>query len=424
VRAAWALATLAAISAGCEGSSKPGKGQDSDSRGGGGGAGQAGGKGTGGAAGGVGGLSSGGGGAVAGGGGPTPPPSGSEGSGAGGSQPVSPDAPVDLPAGAKEARLLDRVRVSGVANEGKDRHARAMLDLGPGPFSDVRLTVELDTTCYPFERSNDDPPPAGQLWPPKCDAFDRRFEVLLDPASNPGEKPGIELVRAITPFGGPMRFEADITDVVNGLPGAHVFEAFIDTWPDRAGQVSGSDGGWFVTATVVATPGKAPREVLAVIPVYFDSQTMPEVGPFQVTVPPGTSKTRIEYRTTGHTLSFDGTIDRSACNGPAEEFCRRTHTLLADGLPIAEFSPYRADCSSLCKLVTRPGTNRMYCEQNPRGAIASVRAPRANWCPGDASAPKVIDGSLSVGSHQLSWRVSGIQNGGMWRTSATLFAYQ
>jgi hypothetical protein len=320
--------------------------------------------------------------------------------------------------------LLDRVRVSGVAKGGKDQHAQAKLDLGSGPFANVKLVVDLDTTCYPFERSANDPPPAGQLWPPKCDGFDRRFEVLLDPSAKAGDPPGIELVRAATPFGGPMHFEADITDVLNGLPGPHVLEAYIDTWPDRAGQITGSDGGWFVSATVVATPGKAPRDVLAVVPLYFDSQTMPDAGPLPVTIPEGATKTRIEYRTTGHTLQFAGTIDRPSCNGPAEEFCQRTHTLSVDGKKLDEFSPYRTDCSKFCTLVALPGTTRMYCKENPKGAIASVRAPRANWCPGDVSAPRLIEAALAPGMHEVSWRVSSILAGGMWRTSAVLFAYR
>lgn len=351
--------------------------------------------------------------------------------GTGGTSPSSPidAAPLpeagsstDVPPGPGEIKLLDRVRVSGVNNDGKDQHAQAKFDLGPGPFAEVRVTISLDTTCYPFERARMDPPPAGQRWPPKCDAFDRRFEILLDPPTQPGGRPAIELVRAITPFGGPMQFEADITDVMNGLPGPHTFEAYIDTWPDRAGQVSGSDGGWFVTATINAKPGKAPRDVLAVVPLYYDSQKTPDVGPLPFTVPPGATKTRIEYRTTGHTLA-SGPTD-PGCNGPPEEFCRRMHTLTVDGMMPDAFSPYRTDCASVCTLVTVPGSTQMYCRENPRGAIPSVRAPRANWCPGTVTPPRVLERTLTPGEHQLSWQVSRIQSGGIWRTSAVAIVYR
>jgi hypothetical protein len=325
--------------------------------------------------------------------------------------------------GMAGGQILNSVRVHG-KEKGIHQHARGPVDLGPGPFSNVRLTVELDTTCFPFERSRDDPPPMGQRFPPKCDAYDRRFEILLDPPTKDGDPPGIELVRAMTPFGGPMRFEADITDVLNGRPGPHTLEAYIDTWPQPSGVETGSDGGWFVSAWVAATPGPAPREVLAVIPLYYDSQRIPTVGPLAFTLPPGTTRTRVEYRATGHTLEA-GPID-SACNGAPEEFCRRTHTLSLDDQTVDEFVPYRTDCASVCTLVSETigGSAISYCKENPRGRIASVRAPRANWCPGSVTPPRVLEPALSPGEHQLSWRVSTLQSGGMWRASAVVFAYR
>src|SRR5205814_1914539 len=83
----------------------------------------------------------------------------------------------------------------------------------------------------------------------------------LDPPAKDGDPPAIELIRAITPFGGPLHVEADITDVLNGLPGPHRLQAYIDTWSDSAGRVSGSDGGWTVSARVKVQPGSSPRRV-------------------------------------------------------------------------------------------------------------------------------------------------------------------
>jgi hypothetical protein len=46
----------------------------------------------------------------------------------------------------------------------------------------------------------------GVRRPADCDAFDRNFEIALDePDADSGAPPGLELVRAITPFGGPLR---------------------------------------------------------------------------------------------------------------------------------------------------------------------------------------------------------------------------
>ena len=333
------------------------------------------------------------------------------------------DASSATEGGAGDRQILNRVRVHGKEG-GIHQHARGPFDLGTGPFSSVRLTVELDTTCFPFERWRDDPPPMGQNFPPKCDAYDRRFEIVLDPPTRDSDPPAIELVRAMTPFGGPMRFEADITDVINGRPGPHTLEAYIDTWPQGSGANTGSDGGWFVSASITATPGPAPREVLAVVPLYYGSQRTPMVGPLAFTIPSGSTKTRIEYRATGHTLEA-GPRD-SACNGAPEEFCRRTHTLLLDGQNVDEFSPYRTDCTSLCTLVTGTvgNTMRSYCKENPTGQIASVRAPRANWCPGSVTPPRVLEPAIAPGQHELSWRVSTLQSGGMWRASAVIFAYR
>src|SRR5438094_104899 len=115
--------------------------------------------------------------------------------------------PKEKPAYTIEA--FDSVRISSHSEEPNFQKASATLDFKDGPFASALLIVDLATTCYPFE--NWSTPPAGQNWPADCDAFDRNFEISLD-----GK---LELMRAITPFGGPEHQEIDITDVVNGLLG-------------------------------------------------------------------------------------------------------------------------------------------------------------------------------------------------------------
>jgi hypothetical protein len=136
-------------------------------------------------------------------------------------------------------------------------------------------------------------------------------------------------LRAITPFGGPLTFEADITDVVNGLRGSHELNVDIQTWGDSAGQVSGAEGEWTVSARITLEPGSAPRRVLAVVPLLFGTQTEAEPAPLPFSVPDGTTSARLEYRTTGH--GGADVPDDAACIGPAEEFCERHHTLSLDG---------------------------------------------------------------------------------------------
>lgn len=327
---------------------------------------------------------------------------------------------------ATVVNVLDRVRINSRSELGNFQSVSGPIDFAGGPYSDVRLLLSLDTTCFPFERWKDDPPPAGQNWPAQCDAFDRLFEVMLDPRETPTAKPGIELVRAVTPFGGPLQFEADITDVANGLPGAHKLGARIDTWPDQMGQVTGSSGGWFVSVKVVLKKGPAPRDVLAVVPLFHDFQKTAASAANTFDVPAGATKTRIEYRATGHTAE-PGPMG-AGCIGPPEEFCQRMHTFTVDDQPAGSFSAWRSSCNAVCTLVTLPGPNGRllnYCRENPCGAVGSVRAPRANWCPGSVTPPQLIEpANLPAGPHTFKWTFSGIETGGHWRVSAVMFAYR
>ncbi|MGK3991026.1 peptide-N-glycosidase F-related protein [Sorangium sp. So ce136] len=358
----------------------------------------------------------------------TPPGAGGAGGtggsgGSGGSGGGSTDGETATP---QVIAAFDKVRITSDAGQPNFQQANTELELPDGPFASVKLVVDLQTTCYPFETWENNPPPEGQSWPADCDAFDRNFEFSLDDPADPAvEPPGIELVRAITPFGGPLHLEVDITDVANGLAaGKHRLRAVIPTWSDASGQVSGSNGGWNVSATIEAVPGPAPRKVLAVIPLFNGSQTSADKpGPLSVRVPEGTVRSRLEYRATGH---GGGEIE-TGCIGPAEEFCRRTHRILVDGAEIERIRPWRDDCEELCTLTHYGPADAGfdYCLENPCGAIESVRAPRANWCPGSESPPFAWDADelRAPGEHTLEWELSALAEGGVWRISATYFAF-
>jgi hypothetical protein len=144
-------------------------------------------------------------------------------------------------------------------------------------------------------------------------------------------------------------------------------------------------------------------------------------------VPEGTASARLEYRTTGH----GGTLvpDDASCIGPAEEFCRRTHRVVLDGNDLAELVPWRADCDRLCTLASYEGDAFAvpeYCAENPTGLPASVRAPRANWCPGSVTPPFVLESpALSVsGEHELGISLDALAEGGQWVESVVYFAYE
>lgn len=320
---------------------------------------------------------------------------------------------------------FDAVRIGSDASKPNFQKADAAVDWGTGPFANVRLVVDLSTTCFPFESWAQNPPPSGQNWPADCDAFDRNFEFLLDPPGDDATgRPAIELIRAITPFGGPLHLDVDITDFANGLPGPHTLRTTIATWSDAAGQVSGSNGGWNVSAKIEVVPGPAPRNVLAVLPLWNGSQTTETTLsslPFEV--PAATTDARIELRATGH----GGPNTGKGCLGPAEEFCRREIVPHVDGAALEALDPYRNDCDELCTIAHQDSASGGfdYCAENPCGAVASVRAARANWCPGSITPPFVITGEplRAPGPHAFDWAVSRIEEGGSFRISATYFAF-
>lgn len=321
--------------------------------------------------------------------------------------------------------ILDSAWITGTG--GWDtQHQDIPFDLGPGSFAKVTLVVDLDTDCYPWEKWQQSPPPAGENWPATCDAFDRTMGFVSDPAGGPDDPPGFELLRSITPFGGPAHLEADITDFANAHPGTHVLRSYINSWPDWDGIVSGSAGGWHLSVRVDVEPGPPPRDVLAAISLFsgdvgVDGATT--MIPF--TLPEGTAKAELEYRISGHGGATDNVGD---CIGPAEEFCKRRHHISVDGSLITSFYAWRIDCGDYCSITGNPlpvGPGN-YCLENPCGAIGSVQAARANWCPGALVDPLrgPITGALGAGTdHNFQFTIDDVVEGGSWTVSAVVYAY-
>jgi len=355
----------------------------------------------------------------------------------GGDSPGDPDAGDPSFPDPTMVTVFDDVRINSRMGQPNLRGVSGDVDFGQGPFASVTLEVELGTTCFPFEQWEDDPPPEGENWPPRCDAFDRNFEFELDPPEDEGDPPPIELVRAITPFGGPMDFTVDLTDVANARPGEHVLRARITTFSDGAGQVSGSDGGWNLTTRLRVEPGPPPRNVVFVAPLLrtsVRSDTAEQSLPFDV--PEEATSVRIEYRVTGHGGDTSAAnpcgVDQDprdglCCVGGSEEFCARAHAVGFDGELTESFVPW-IDCDDefdACgdlvsgELLGRPIT---YCERNPTGSVASVRAPRANWCPNRVTPPIVFERALSPGPHTFDMLIARVATG-IWATSVTAFGY-
>lgn len=329
-------------------------------------------------------------------------------------------APPDL-AAPHTITLFDRTRINSKGTTNL-RQAEAEFAFDRGPYSSVTLEVALESSCYPFDKWKTNPPPAGQNWPADCDAFDRNFEFHMDPAGSATDPPGYEWVRSITPFGGPLSYTVDLTDLANGLPGKHTARVSISTYSDAKGIVSGSNGGWWVTGKLKLVPGKAPRDVLAVTSLFnetFTSDSSKRERSFKV--PAGTKSSRVEYRVTGH---GGASVADPACIGGAEEFCQRWHKIYVDGVEAKQIAPWRKDCDTLCT-PTSGTLIKTYCKENPCGAIGSVKAPRANWCPGSVTPP--ITWSFSelarAGDHTFGYMIEKVAKGGSWQVSATYYAY-
>lgn len=335
----------------------------------------------------------------------------------------SPDASADAAPVTSTETPLDRAHIGSDSSKPDFQNARGKVDTS-GTFASVKLVVDLESSCFPFEKWKDDPPPPGQNWPASCDAFDRNFETsLVDPAHP--EAPGLELVRAITPFGGPLHIEEDVTDIWNGLEGPRDLRIHITTYSDGAGKVSGSNGGWTVSAKLVKTTGPAPRRVLAVTPLFYgDVKADAPSRDLPFTVPAGSTKTTVLYRATGH----GGQIEEGAsCKQPADEFCKREQELGFDDEAKQKVTLWRADCKTLCTVEHYEGNGLKldYCKENPCGAQASVRAQRANWCPGSVTPPEELSPASSApGSHTFRFGIAGIAKEGMWRVSATAFSLE
>lgn len=338
-------------------------------------------------------------------------------SGTGGAADASPSTVVTL---------LDDAHISSDQSAEDFQRATAEVDFGKQAVKRASLSVQLRSPCFPFSSWGGLGVPDGQNWPEACDAFDRTISIRLDAPENADDSGvGLELVRAITPFGGPESIEADVTDVVNGLPGKHRFSVHVDTWSDADGLVSGAKGEWYASATLETWPGTPERKVLAVIPLVLGEQTDVTAEPVSFEVPPGTGQGRLEYRATGHGAVTQ--LDVS-CNGPAEEFCRRDHELSIDGELLAQLQPWRDDCDTLCTTTVNDGKYgpKSYCAENPCGDPNSVRAPRANWCPGSTTPPFVIENDVlaMAGSHTLERGILKLAPGGKWAISLTYFAFE
>ena len=146
-------------------------------------------------------------------------------------------------------------------------------------------------------------------------------------------------------------------------------------------------------------------------------------------MPEGTTSARIEYRTTGHGGGNPFRTTRAA-SAPLKSFASaptRFHSTVHRFTRSSRGARTARPCARSRRTKSDSIAVAEYCAENPTGLPASVRAPRANWCPGSVTPPFVLESSeLAVpGDHELSIALDTLAEGGQWvRVRLCDFAYE
>ncbi|HEV8324095.1 MAG TPA: peptide-N-glycosidase F-related protein [Myxococcota bacterium] len=295
-----------------------------------------------------------------------------------------------------EVAVFDGTLVSGVGGDPAFQTVDATVDLPAGRFSHVLMTYTLQTRCVP------PPGPPGDL----CDPWDRFTNVTIDAPGGP-----IELMRAITPFGGDRVWTEEVTDYQSLLSGTTTLHLTITSYADPSGAASGTQAGFLASLSLSYEAGEPARDVLAILPIFtgeLDGTTLPFAATLDV--PAGATAGALRVRTSGH----------GAVMPNCDEFCPRPNVLTVDGTEITAVSPWRYDCESFCSDADADGS----CDENPWGLPASVRADRSGWCPSDVVVVRAFDATpfVAAGPHALTYDVVGVL--GYWKVGLDLVVYR
>lgn len=216
----------------------------------------------------------------------------------------------------------------------------------------------------------------------------------------------IELMRFVTPFGGPATFTADLTAFAPLLSGETSLRVWISTWKQPA---------WKVTLKLDYTAdGVGYRRPEWAMPVFngevtADKHTLRSV----IDVPEGLSRPRLHLLSTGHATDGAG----------GDEFISRSHVLRVDGVEVARWRPWTEAGGPLRS--ANPTSGRM--DIDGRQLWASD-LDRSGWHPGLIVDPLHIPlPELLAGRHTIELEIVNIrpkdQSGyGYWRVSAIAVA--
>jgi hypothetical protein len=235
---------------------------------------------------------------------------------------------------------------------------------------------------------------------------DRGFPVTTVAPAGDRDEAEIEIMRFVTPFGGPATYTADLTALAPLLTGRTSLRVWISTWKQPA---------WKVTLTLSYTDaGAGYRRPLFAQPI-FNSEVTAEQRTLRasINIPRGLSRPRIRVLSTGHATDGAG----------GDEFISRSNVLRIDGREVASWRPWSEQGGPLREINPTAGRT----EIDGRSLWASD-LDRSGWHPGLIVEPAHIPlPELTPGRHLVELEIMSIrpkdQSGyGYWRVSAIIVA--
>lgn len=280
---------------------------------------------------------------------------------------------------------------AGIAIEDRSRGVRRTLEL-PSIGGPCRITALV--SVRPVAKSDRE----------VHDRYDRAGSIRLVADG----VPDLEVVRFITPYGGPGDYEVDVTALAPLLRGRRTIRAQIDTWTSPAWRL-----GLSFRYTRVRDYDDPTWAAPAYFTANFNRQEMPDGDSVRVTIPPGLKRVVLQYLSTGHCT--DG-VDE-------DEFVSKANVLSIDGMVVARLHPWRDDCR-------RFRDRNPYCARWTDGSWSSDYS-RSGWCPGVEVLPTELDltDHLTPGTHTLRFVIENMRprdakgNYGYWRVAAYLVGW-
>ncbi len=247
-----------------------------------------------------------------------------------------------------------------------------------------RITVRLDVE--PITHSEDGHEIANDPWT-RLGSF-----AVLIPSGSDREPAQVELMRFITPYGGPASFEQDLTALAPLLQGKKTLRTTISSFSEEPS--------WRVSVTLsYSDVGAGHRRPFFAKQLFRNEHVTAEdnilIG--TVEIPPNVERPRLRIITTGH-----------ATDGAAEnEFVSCSHILKVGDRTIARWRPWSEEGGLLRDL--NPQSGRQVIEGR---ALWSSDLDRSGWHPGLAVEPLLIpipELTPREAPHTVELRIVGIR---------------